>query len=126
MKIILIAGLIVLATLSVCEAKVYVALSKQDGSPSGMVDINEKNVGDWSKKFIMIEADESYRGLQSYEIKYEDQKLRKATQAEINAYLNAQTAEQATKKKEDTLSTLGITAHDIDKVKNLPGVDVNG
>lgn len=75
---------------SICEAKIYVALDKSTGEAKRFVDIDEKVIGDWAKNFIMIEADESYRGKEGYEIKFENQKLRFATQIEIDTYKQAQ------------------------------------
>jgi len=117
-KIILIA--LMMLVVNFAEAKVYVCLDKGDGSPQGMVDIDETVVGDWAQRFIMIEADESYRGFQGHEIKYSGQKLRKATQKEVEDYEVENLKKSKEAKEKDILESLGITKSDLEKIKALP------
>lgn len=105
------------------QAKVYVCMSKTTGEPQGTVDINPENVGQWASSYTMVEADESYRGLMGFEVKYENKKLRKSTEKEISDYKQAEEAEMIAKQKENALATLGLSQHDLDKVKALPGVE---
>ncbi len=102
------------------NAKIYVALDKTTGEPRGTINIKLEAVADWAEKFILIEADESYRGLHGYELKYKNEKLKKATQAEKDAYKAERKAEQDARRKSDALETLSLTQSDIDKIKNLP------
>ena len=120
MRILILLGLMLLTVLTVCEAKMYVALDKSDGKVQGVVDIDEMVVGDWSNSFIMVEANESYRGAQGHEVKYENKKLRKATTEEVNAHKQNQAQLEANRRKEEALTTLGINAVDIEKIKKLP------
>lgn len=116
-KIILIT--VVLFIASFAEAKVYVCLDKSTGEPKGMTDIDEKTIGDWAKKFVMVEADESYRGKSGSEIKYEDQKLRHATEAEIASQKQAKEAEAIVSRKQKALDEIGLTIDDITRIKAL-------
>ena len=93
MKTILLVILIVSFCLT-ANAKTYVLRDKLTGSPVGVASISEKHISDWAKKFILTEADETYKGKQSYEMKYESGKLRHATTQEISDYLTAQEQEQ--------------------------------
>jgi len=117
-KLIIIVTLILLAT--TCEAKIYVCLDKQTGEPKGTTDLDPKNISQWASQYTMIIADESYRGLKGYEIKYENQTLRKATPQEIAQYEEEQEALLEADSKEKALKTLGLTDEDIEKVKKLP------
>lgn len=88
----------------------YVCLDKITKEPKGITSVREENLSDWEKDFIMIEADESYRGKQGYEIKYENGKLRFATQQEIEDVLAQRKQEQEqivqTRKKQEFLELL--------------------
>ena len=117
-KLLFVIGLLLIA--SIAEAKIYVCLSKTDGTPQGAVDINETAIADWAKKFTMIEADESYRGKQGYEMKYQGQKLRHATEQEISDYKQTQEQSSEALKKASVLATLGLEQKDIAKIKKLP------
>ena len=68
----------------------------------------------------MKEADDSYRGLKGYEIKYQGQKLRKATQQEVDDYKKDKKDKLDKAEKDSALKVLGLTQSDIDKIKNLP------
>jgi len=114
MFIIIILGFFVT---SLCEAKIYVALDKQTGDPQGTVDIDERTVGEWAKGFIMLPADESYRGLQGYEIKYDNKKLRRATIVEIDSYKNDIDNRARLLRKQNILDELGITESELNKLK---------
>ena len=118
MKKILLAIIMVLIACS-AEAKIYVCLDKSTGEARGSADIDPKNIGGWANQFAMIEADESYRGLQGYEIKYENQTLRKATDQEIADYKQAQSDSIQAKKKQDMMDTLGITSDTLTSIKSM-------
>lgn len=118
MKIILFVILITSFYLT-ANADIYVCLSKTDGSPQGVVDIRPEALPDWAENFIMIPADESYRGKQSYEIKYKNQKLRHATQAEIDDYLNSIKPKTEKEKFLEMLEDKDIKTK-IKEIKNLP------
>ena len=117
-KIILIVCLVLLA--STCEAKMYVCLDKKDGTPQGTADIADINIADWATKYILITADESYRGLNGYEVKFQNQKIRKATKQEVDEFFDKQAQDVEKKKKEDALKATGLTDKDIGKIKKLP------
>lgn len=111
--------------MSICltaNAKTYVLLDKLTDAPKGTASIADSDISDWSKKSTLIEADESYRGKQPYEVKYENGKLRHATTQEISDYLAQQEQEQETmikaKKKQELLSLLD-DADIKTKVKNI-------
>jgi len=89
MKKALIALLVIVCFCLTAEAKLYVTLHKITGKPQGTVSIADEIVADWAENFILVEADESYRGKQGYKIKYETEILRHATQEEIDAYLDS-------------------------------------
>ena len=98
-------------------AELYVCLDKSTNEPKGMIDTSQKT--EWEKSFILIEADESYRGKAGYEMKY-DGKLRHATAEEIAAYKQAEEQAQEANKKAKALEILGLTTKDIEKIKKLP------
>jgi len=99
-------------------AETYVCLDKTTGEVRGTIDIKPTAVPDWAKRYILVEADNSYQGLKHYEIKYENQILRKATQAEIDTYLDQETQNIIDLKKQDFLKWLDDA--DVQaKVKNI-------
>ena len=87
MKKILMTVLILGFLVTNAQAELYVTLSKTTGEPQGTVNINEKAVADWAESFILVEAGKEYQGKHGYEMKYENQELRLATQEEIDEYL---------------------------------------
>ncbi len=114
--------LVILLTLlmtTVCYADVYVCLDKVTNEPKGMVDIHPGALTAWGESFIMIPADESYRGRNPWELKFEGNKLRHATKNEIQLYKDQLKDEQKALKKQDALNTLGLSESDIDKIKKL-------
>ena len=120
MKKFILTLLLIVCVSVIAEAKIYVCLDKSTGEPQGVASLKPEMIADWAENFIMIEADDSYRGLQGYEIKYKDQKLRKAMQSEIDAYNLEQENETKLKQKEKALEILGLNEEDLDKIKKLP------
>lgn len=116
----IIAILIMVLFAPLAHAKLFVAMNKADGSVQGTIDIQEDDIADWTQKYLMTPADESYRGLMPYEIKYQGNKLRKATEQEIEKYKSDLEVESLKKKKDGALATLGITDKDLEKLKKLP------
>ena len=92
------------------SAKIYCLFDKETGEGHGATSIREDYVPDWAKKFILKEADKSYKGKKGYEIKMESGKLRHATQEEIDFYLAQKEQEQQNainaKKKQEFLEWL--------------------
>ena len=88
MKIFL-AILIITGFAHIAQADMYAVFDKETGECRGAVDIKEDYVPDWAKKFILKQADESYRGKQHYEVKLENGSLRLATQQEIDDHLDS-------------------------------------
>lgn len=109
----------VLMLTSYAEAKMYVCLDRSTGEPVGTVDIREQAIGDWSKQLIMIEADEAYRGKQGFEIRFEGQKLRKATDNEISSYNNTQASKVKESRRRKAMEDLGLTESDLSKIKAI-------
>jgi len=72
----------------------YVCIDKNTMEPKGFTRVSKENLSEWEKDSIMIEVDESYADKQSYEIKYENGKVRLATQEEIDDYLTQEEQEQ--------------------------------
>lgn len=116
-SICIISFLICMSTSSWGE--IYVPIDKETGNPNGMVDINPDSVGEWAKKYNMKKADESYRGKQAYEIKFENSKLRHATKEEIDAYKLEEENKIKALRKQSLLDELGITKQQLDKLKAL-------
>ena len=117
----MVVSLITISLSTISEAKTYVLRSKTTGEPQGTASISDEAISDWAEKFIIVEADSSYRGKHKYEIKYENGELRHATQEEIDTYLQEKEQEQedaidAKKKQEflDLLEDIDI----IDKIKD--------
>lgn len=110
--------IMILFVAGLAEAKIYVALDKSDGTVKGTVDIDEKTIGDWAKQFVMIEAGEDYRGKDGFELKFEGQKLRKATKKEIDDYNDEQAAKLKINQKKKALEILDITEADLEKIKD--------
>ena len=80
---------IIMAILGICSfawADIYVVIDEQTNEVRGTADVRPDYIGNWEKNYTMIKGDEIYRGKQPYEIKYEDGKLRFATQQEIDEY----------------------------------------
>lgn len=99
---------------------IYVCLDKVTKQPKGMVQIDNLKVKDeWDKTHILIEVDDSFIGKLSYEIKYENDKVRLATQVEIDIYKAQEDARIKDEAKARTLTDLGLTQEDIDKVKAI-------
>lgn len=119
MKKILLALLVIVCFCLTAEAKTYVTLHKTTGEPQGVSSIADENVADWAENFILIEADESYRGKHGWEIKYKNQKLYHATKIEKDAYKAQKKQEQDVRKKADALETIGLDESDIQKIKNI-------
>jgi len=118
MKKVLFVMIMILFVAGLAEAKIYVALDKSDGTVKGTVDIDEKTIGDWAKQFVMIEAGEDYRGKDGFELKFEGQKLRKATKKEIDDYNDEQAAKLKINQKKKALEILDITEADLEKIKD--------
>ena len=77
-----------------CYSDIYVAIGKETGICQGTVDVQPDSIGDWAKIYTMKKADESYRGLKGYEVKFEKGKLRKATKEEIAEVESSQPKEE--------------------------------
>lgn len=88
------AILMIFSLCTLAQAKVYVTLDNLTGEPTGSASISDKAVADWAKNFILIEADKTYQGKNGYEIKYDNETLRHATQIEIDTYLQQQEQNQ--------------------------------
>lgn len=86
MKKILLVVVVMCMFMQVASADLYVTFSRETGEIMGTASISDEGVLEWTKKHILKKADESYRGKQPYEIKYEDGVLRLATQEEIDTY----------------------------------------
>jgi hypothetical protein len=84
-----------------------------------MVDVKSENIGDWAKTNTMKLADESYRGLNGYEIKLEDGKLRKATKTEVDTHKQVQETSSIISQRKKALETIGLTEADVSKLKSL-------
>ena len=112
-------GLLICLFTQVCEAEWYVCLSRVDGSPQGGVSIKPEALADWSKDYIMIEADETYRGKHGYEMKYSNQKLRHATEGEIDTYKAEKEQAKEAKKRLKALEALGLDEDDLLNIKDL-------
>ena len=91
-KIIFVIVFCLIAQLSF--AKTYVLLDKLTGEVKGTASISDDHIADWAKNFIIREGGEEYRGKKHYEIKFEDGKVRHATQQEIADYLTEKELEK--------------------------------
>jgi len=60
--------------------------NRETGDIKGTASIADEDILDWTKKNVLKKADDSYRGKESYEIKYEDGKVRHATEQEVTDY----------------------------------------
>ena len=90
----------------------YVVINGTD--VMGTLEANEYTISDW-QEYTLIPVDESFRGKQHYEIKYDGVNVRHATQQEINAYNQIQ--EEA--KKQRALDILDIKEKHLDKLKEI-------
>ena len=72
----------------------YVVFDKQTGELMGTASVSDKHLLEWTQKNILIEVDNTYKGKQSYEIKYEDGKVRHATEQEVTDYKALQVQEK--------------------------------
>ncbi len=97
----------------------YVTLDKNTKEPQGFASIHYKDIKDWEERFDLVEVDDSYRSKQGYEIKYENGKVRLATQQEIDAYKQQQETALKEATKEQAMETLGITQENLDRLKTL-------
>jgi len=118
MKILIIA-LSFLAITTLAYSEVYIVIDKESGDVKGMVDIKPDAIGSWANNYVMKQADETYRGLKGKEIKYINQKLRKATEKEISDYDKSMIESMKGAAKAQALEVLGITEADIIKIKAL-------
>ncbi len=118
MKTILLSLLIVGFCLT-ANADYYVFFDKETGECLGVSSISQDTVIEKAKQYILKQGDETYRGKQGYEIKFENGKLRHATKAEKDTYKAEKKAEQDTKRKADALELIGLTEDDIAKIKNI-------
>lgn len=106
-------------------ADIYAVFDKETGKSLGVSDIQEKALLDWSQKHVIRKVGKEFRGKQSYEIKYQNGKVRLATKKEVSDYLAQKEQEKQTaidaKKKQEFLKWLD----DVDvktKVKNIKSV----
>ncbi len=83
MRTLFVIVFMVISAIGYCN--LYVAIDKESGQVNGTVEVLPENIGEWAKDFTMKEADESFRGKNGYEIKFEKGKLRPATKEEIGA-----------------------------------------
>ena len=113
MRYILIGLLLICNT---CFAELCVVL---DGNEvKGTLETSPLTKIDWTE-YTLIPVNEEYRGLQFYEIKYENGNLRTATKEEKDAYKQQKEAEQLALKKQKALETLGLDETDISNIKKL-------
>lgn len=94
----------------------YVTLDKVTKEPTGVVNILPKALPEWEAKFDLIEVDESYRGKHGYELKYENNQIRFATQQEIDDYLDSIKPKTEKEKFLDMLKDPDVKA-EIKKIK---------
>ena len=101
----------------------YVLLDKETDAPLGAVDISSAELSNYQSKYTIIEANETFRGKLSYEIKYENEEIRLATQQEIDTYLANDASTTATQRKNElksqVLDALGLDEADLTTLKNM-------
>ena len=117
-RLLMVIGFLFITNVSYSE--IYICLDKESGDVRGMVDIKPDTVGDWAKNFTMKEADESYRGKQGHEMRFENKKLRMATDKEITDYKKEIDDKAKIDSRKSALEMIGITEKDIEKLKKLP------
>ena len=78
--------ILVVSSSSVVVADIYVVFNRETGDIKGTASIADEDILDWTKKNVLKKADDSYRGKESYEIKYEDGKVRHSTEQEVTDY----------------------------------------
>ena len=108
--------LILVFVCSVSFADNYVVL--EGNKVRGTARVKDNHLPTWEKDFTMIKTDK-FVGKHSWEIKYENGKLRPATQQEIDDYFALKEAEKQNKKKQAALDALGLTEIDLDRIKGL-------
>jgi hypothetical protein len=116
-KLLIVIGFLFIASLA--RSEVYVCFDKETGDAVGMVDIKPDTVGDWAKTYVMKEADESYRGKQGHEMKFENKKLRLATEKEIADHKKEIDDKAKINSRKNALEAIGITEADIAKLKGM-------
>ncbi len=96
MKKILLATALIFLFNQLALAELYVAFDRETGEIKGVTSVSEEHVLDWTKKCILRKPDnpEEFRGKHRWEIRYEDGKLRLATEQEIADYLALREQEQ--------------------------------
>lgn len=119
MKKILFTVLCLVCITNLSEAKMYVCIDKKTDEVKGTVDILEKNFNEWSKNFIMVEADENYRGKKSYEIDYGNGKISLSSKGDISKKLEVINSKIKDEQRKISLDVLGLTESDINKIKGL-------
>ena len=101
-----------------CEAKLYVCVDKTTNEPRGVTDIDDASRQEWENDFLLIDAVETLRGKQGYEIKITDGKATENTKEAISQY-RTQMAERAERENFDSiLKMLGITNDQLKKIKD--------
>ena len=114
----MVLGLFFMLLSLVCHSETYAVLDKSTNNPLGVTDVSNKSLSSWEKIYKMIPVDESYRGKQPYEIKYDGGIIRKSTPDEISVYKTQKENSVKEAKKQKVLDELGITAEDLDKIKS--------
>lgn len=85
----------------------------------GVTSIKDEHTSNWTKKFTLYKVNETFRGKQGYEIELKSGKPSLKSQADIDTYKQQKEAEAKAKEKTDTLTSLGLTEQDLQKIKNL-------
>lgn len=101
----------------------YAIVDKNTNEPLGTLEICSDEIEDYSKNYKIFEVDKSFRGKFGYEIKYEDDTVRLATEEEKQNYLSSRDSEIATSKvtslRENVLEALGLTENDLLVLKSV-------
>lgn len=115
MKSIIIIGLLLVS--GICYGDIYVAIDKETGQVVGSTDVQPESIGEWNKTYTMKKTDESFRGKQGFEIKFENKKLRLATEKEIEDYLKEKEKAARVNKRKQLLEDLGMTEEQLLNLK---------
>lgn len=99
---------------------VYACIDKITNKPIGMIRAN--SIEKLEERYIVVKVNESFGVRQHYEIKYEDGKVRAATQQEIDDFLAQQEMEAEivirAKTRETTLKALAVTEQQLEDITN--------
>lgn len=110
-------GLLLICKLS--YAKLYACVDKGTDIIKGITNITDKVKNEWEQHFNLYEVDESFRGMQGYELKLIDGKIYKKTLEELEQDKINLEQEQKIKRKQKILFDLGLTEEILGKIKAL-------